>query len=196
MSMIRKHLSNHDSPNVPLNVDGAALPLEFPNMRHGETPISMHDMPTLDYAIYLTNTVKFHISQTYHIFDEASFMAGLLSLYNDGPQRVTPQNRLWYVLYLIIMGFGKALLIGRGQDAAPAGSEYIMRALELLPDVNGLYQDPLLSVEICCGLALYLQSVDHRNSAYVYVSLPDDRLIGSFKCLHELPAGNRPPHSP
>lgn len=170
MSMIRQCLSDHASPDIPLHVDGAALPLEFPNMRQTIASISMQDMPTMDYAIYLANTVKFHISQTHHIFDETSFMSGLLSLYNDGPQPITPHNRLWYVQYLLIVGLGKALLVGRGQGDAPAGSECVMRAIELLPDVSGLYQDPLLAVEIFCGLALYLQSIDHRNSAYVYVS--------------------------
>lgn len=170
MSMIRQCLNNQESPDVLAHVDGAALPLQFPNMQQTTAVASMHDMPTMDYAIYLTNTVKFHISQTYHIFDEARFMKGLSSLYNDGPELATTRDRLWYVQYLIIIGFGKALMIGRGQDAAPPGTDYVMRALEFLPDVNGLYQDPLLAVEICCGLALFLQSVDHRNSAYVYVS--------------------------
>lgn len=171
IGIVREYLGSHESPGIPLNVDGAAMPLEFPNMRQvGNQPLTMHEMPSLDYAIYITNTVKFHIGQLYHLFDEASFMQSLYALYNEGPQPLTRDNRLWYIQYLTIMAFGKALLSKESQRTVPPGGEYFIRALELFPDVNGLYQDPILSIEICCGLALYLQSVDHRNSAYVYVN--------------------------
>lgn len=132
----------------------------------------MESLPSLDYALYLTNTVKFHIAQTYHLFEESRFMQGLFSLYNDGPQPLNPKNRMWYVQYFLIMALGKALLTRGMSKAGSPGSEYFMRAMELFPDANGLYQDPILSIEVCCGLALYLQAVDHRNSAYVYVSTP------------------------
>ncbi|KAH6980711.1 fungal-specific transcription factor domain-containing protein [Ilyonectria sp. MPI-CAGE-AT-0026] len=171
MSMIGKHLGQHQSPEVPLNTDGAAFTLEFPSRTHPGMTITMQDLPSRDYAIYLLNTVKFHVCQTYHLFDEPSFMQAFSNLYSEGPQPLNPKNRLWYVQYFIIMAFGKALLMRGSSRANPYGSEYLSRAMELLPDVNGLYEDPIISVEICCGLSLYLQSVDHRNSAYVYLGL-------------------------
>lgn len=170
MSMIRQYLDQHESPEVPLNTDGAAFAIEFPNMKQFGTPIPKDNLPPLDYALYLINTVKFHISQTYHLFQEDVFLKGLFALYTDGPQPLNAQNRLWYVQYFIVIAFGKALLSRTPSRANPSGCEYFVRALELFPDANGLYQDPILAVEICCSLALYLQSVDHRNSAYVYVS--------------------------
>src|SRR5687767_5882823 len=130
----------------------------------------METLPSLDYALYLTNTVKFHISQTYHIFEEQYFMRRLYSLYNEGPQPLSPENRIWYVQYFLIMALGKALLARGTSKVGSPESEYFLRAMELFPDADGLYQDPILSIEVCCGLALYLQAVDHRNSAYVYVS--------------------------
>jgi hypothetical protein len=171
MSMIREYLNQDVSPLVPLNTDGQALPLEFPSEKQLGGTISMDNLPSLDYAIYLTNTVKFHISQTYHLFDEQSFLNGLFSLYNDGPRPLNGKTRLWYVQYFIIMAFGKALLV-RGLSASnPPGGGYFMRAMEMFPDIDGLYQDIVLAIEICCGLALYLQSIDHRNSAYTYVCI-------------------------
>lgn len=153
MNMIREYL-HHESPIVPLNTDGTALPIEFPSSKQLGTTISMESLPSLDYALYLINTVKFHVSQTYHLFDEPSFLQGLFSLYNDGPCPLDLKSRLWYVQYFIIIAFGKALLV-RGQATNnPQGRDYFIRAMELLPDVNGLYHDPILSIEICCGLAL------------------------------------------
>ena len=173
--MIRSHITIPDSPEATLNVDGAARPFHLPGMRNSDQPlISTDKLPSLDYALYLVNTVKFHISQTYHIFDESSFMKHLYSLYNDGARPMNQQNRLAYIQFLIVIALGKALLNrnsnGVKSQAAPSGSEYFVQALELIPDVMGLYSDPIMAVEICCGLALYMQSVDDRNSAYVYVS--------------------------
>ncbi|POR30944.1 Uncharacterized protein TPAR_08835 [Tolypocladium paradoxum] len=86
-------------------------------------------------------------------------------LYSAVPYHLSPTNCLWLVQYFIIMAFGKALLLRGVSESAPCGSEYFLRAMDLLPGIDGLYHDPVLSVEICCGIALYLQSVDHRNSA-------------------------------
>lgn len=130
----------------------------------------MDSLPSLDYAMYLMHTVKFHISQTYHLLYEPFFLDNMQLLYEEGPQPITAKNRLWYVQYFLIMAFGKALLVRNGQGASASANEYFFRAMDLFPEIDGLYQDPVLSVEICCGLALYLQAIDHRNSAYVYVS--------------------------
>ncbi|KAM5352921.1 hypothetical protein ACJ41O_005643 [Fusarium nematophilum] len=171
MSMIRQHLDHHGTAEVPLNIDGAAFPIEFPSMNQLGSPISMDNLPSLDYALYLTNTVKFHVGQTYHLFEEQTFMQGLFSLYNDGPDPLDAKNRMWFVQFFLVMALGKALLARGVSRTSPPGNEYFLRAMHLFPDVNGLYQDPIISVEVCCGLALYLQSVDHRNSAYVYLGV-------------------------
>ncbi|CCT66548.1 related to positive activator of transcription [Fusarium fujikuroi IMI 58289] len=149
MGMIREYVGHELSPEVPLNHDGVAFNIELPSKKQTDLVVNIEGLPSLDYALYLTNTVKFHIVQTYHLFDEQKFMPALHSLYNDGPLLVTAGNRMWYVQYFLIMAL----------------------AMELFPDTYGLYIDPILSIEVCCGLALYLQAVDHRNSAYVYLGM-------------------------
>ncbi|KAF5251001.1 hypothetical protein FANTH_3865 [Fusarium anthophilum] len=171
MGMIREYVGQEISPEVPLNHDGVAFNIELPSMKQTDLAVNIEGLPSLDYAIYLTNTVKFHIVQTYHLFDEQKFMPALHSLYGDGPPPVTAGNRMWYVQYFLIMALGKGLLTRGMSKAGSPGSEYFMKAMELFPDTYGLYIDPILSIEVCCGLALYLQSVDHRNSAYVYLGM-------------------------
>ncbi|KAE9566734.1 hypothetical protein CGMCC3_g17130 [Colletotrichum fructicola] len=169
LSMIQGYLGQHESPELPLNVDAQAFKIDWPSSREA-LPRPTVDIPSLDYALYLTNTVKFHLGQTYHLFDEDSFMHGLYDFYRKGPNTgPKADDRLWYIQFLLIMAFGKALLVPGTPDQSPPGSSLVTRALELLPDAHGLYQDPVLSVEILCCLALYLQSVDHRNSAYTYI---------------------------
>lgn len=186
--MIQEHLGQHKSPEVPMNANGQAVKLDWPSARE-VIPKPTVDIPSLDYAIYLTNTVKFHLCQTYHLFDEDFFMTGLHDFYGKDPkQEPTTDTRLWYIQFLLVMAFGKALLLPAAPGQSPPGSGLVSRALELLPDHSGLHQDPILSVEILCCLALYLQSVDHRNSAFTYVRWVASHYISfRFRNLREVP---------
>ena len=44
--------------------------------------------------------------------------------------------------------------------------------MSLLPDITGLWKDPILAIEVLALIALYFHSVDMRDSAYCYVSAP------------------------
>ncbi|EQB55386.1 hypothetical protein CGLO_04700 [Colletotrichum gloeosporioides Cg-14] len=143
--MIQGYLGQRESPELPLNVDAQAFKLDWPSSRE-LIPRPTVDIPSLDYALYLTNTVKFHLGQTYHLFDEDSFMHGLYDFYRKGPN-TEPEagDRLWYIQFLLIMAFGKALLVPGTPDQRPPSSSLVTRALELLPDAHGLYQDPVFA---------------------------------------------------
>ncbi|KAI2625461.1 fungal-specific transcription factor domain-containing protein [Xylaria nigripes] len=168
IDLIQNHLKGIDSPKVLLNPEGREFVLDWPSTRT-IGPLSLNALPSLDFALYLTNTVKFYLGQLYHMFHEKTFIAGLHIFYEKGPYtEPAPENRLWYIHYLLIMAFGHALLSGYvGQR--PAGSELASRAIELMPDAFGLNQNPVMSAEILCCLALYLQSIDHRSSAFLYI---------------------------
>lgn len=126
-------------------------------------------LPSAEYAVYLINAVKFHCGQMFHLFDEESFMHGFSEFYqnqNDPSHR----RNLWYVHFLLILAFGKAFVVGQTHSRRPAGVEYFVRAMKLLPDITFLHTQPVNSVEILCCVALYLQCLDFRGSAYTKVS--------------------------
>ncbi|KAG4290152.1 hypothetical protein FPRO06_02038 [Fusarium proliferatum] len=110
MGMIREYVGHELSPEVPLNHDGVAFNIELPSMKETDLVVNIEGLPSLDYALYLTNTVKFHIVQTHHLFDEQRLMPALHSLYNDGPPLMNAGKRMWYVQYFLIMALGKGLL--------------------------------------------------------------------------------------
>ncbi|RQM06503.1 hypothetical protein DH86_00003682 [Scytalidium sp. 3C] len=104
----------------------------------------------------------------FHLFDEESFMHGFSEFYqnqNDPSHR----RNLWYVHFLLILAFGKAFVVGQTHSRRPAGVEYFVRAMKLLPDITFLHTQPVNSVEILCCVALYLQCLDFRGSAYTKV---------------------------
>lgn len=153
-----------------MHLDGTAYPLDWTSPPSGT--ITKEDMPSLDYALYLMNTVKFHVSQLYHLFDEEIFLQGLYAFYDSSSQAELVQMRLWYCQYLLIIALGKAFLVRKNySEENPPGAEFFVRAMKLLPDVTELYQDALLSIEILCAISLCLQSFDHRNSAYTYIGI-------------------------
>lgn len=169
---IGKYVKQPNSPEVPIQFDGNTSKIEWPSTE--EAPLTRRDLPSIDHALYLMNTVKFHIAQLYHLYDEPFFTKGLHQFYENDHPYIQSFN-LWYVQYLLIMAFGKKFLLQKSPTAHKPGSSYFTRAMRLLPDIRGLYEDPLLSIEVLCGISLYLQCIDDRHSAYVYVSILNAR---------------------
>ena len=118
--------------------------------------------------MYLINTVKFRSGQLYHLFDENEFMAGLHDFYSK--PKSTSTAGLWYIHFLLMLAFGKGFVQHKLQGNKPPGAEFFVRALQLLPDISVLHQEPIESTEILCCIALYLQALDCRSSAHNYVS--------------------------
>lgn len=124
-------------------------------------------IPSIDYAIFLINAVKFHCGQLVHLFDEEDFNAKLHTFYGAEPNNLS--DSLWYIQYLLVIAFGRTLVQRKHRDSKPPGAEFFVHALQLLPDTNRLCQEPLMAAEILCGIALYLQALDSRNAAHVTV---------------------------
>ncbi|CCT63167.1 related to C6 transcription factor [Fusarium fujikuroi] len=147
-------------------------------------------LPSLDYAIYLFHTFKFHLGQTYRLFDEVEFVNQIRDFYSDA-QNKAEENRLWYVKFLLILAFGSAFLSSQPVPSKePPGAKFFVRAMGLMPDHTALWKDSLFAIEVLAMVGLYLYSIDERESAHVYLGqairiaqleglhtqLPDDEL--------------------
>ncbi|KAF4949176.1 hypothetical protein FGADI_9093 [Fusarium gaditjirri] len=147
-------------------------------------------LPSLDYAIYLFHTFKFHLGQTYRLFDEVEFVNQIRDFYSDA-QSKAEENRLWYVKFLLILAFGTAFLSSQPLPSKePPGAKFFVRAMGLMPDHTALWKDSLFAIEVLAMVGLYLYSIDERESAHVYLGqairiaqleglhtqLPDDEL--------------------
>jgi proline utilization trans-activator len=128
-------------------------------------------LPQADYGVYLLNTVKFHVGQIFHLFDDTVFMDSFAKFYD--PSTVTPAaNSLWYSHYLLLLAFGKAFVSKdrkADQQKRPSGCEFFLQAMATLPDltfVNSSSFDVFEAMEVLCCAALYLHSLDFRGAAY------------------------------
>ncbi|PKK46836.1 hypothetical protein CI102_10016 [Trichoderma harzianum] len=172
MSILQQCVKDQPSPQLPATSDGGAFVLDWPSTSQTtpSAPLTIDRLPSLTYSLYLTDTVKFYLGPMYHLYDEDIFRERLNNFYATGPWVEPPRSsRLWFIQYLLIMALGKALILPGSSDKRPTGCDYVLRAIDLLPDVHGYYTDSILSVEILCCLSLYLQSIDHRNAAYNYI---------------------------
>ncbi|PYH94674.1 hypothetical protein BO71DRAFT_475541, partial [Aspergillus ellipticus CBS 707.79] len=140
---IKKCVSLPDSPDVPPHVDGNAYDFDWTLV--GDTPFTKRELPSLDHALYLMNTVNFHIAQLYHLFDEVFFTEGHYKFYENSTSEI-PNYNLWYIQYLLVIALGKTFLVQRAPGDPPPGAIFFARAMKLLPDVKGLYHDTTLSI--------------------------------------------------
>lgn len=133
-------------------------------------PPDISGLPSIDQALYLFDTVKFHLGQVYRFFDEEAFVAHLREFYHGNPAQKAAECPLWFVLYLLVLAFGNAFLSRSRRTRDPPGSKFFVRATSLMPDFGYLWQDSLMAIEVLALIGLYLYSVDYRESAHVYVS--------------------------
>ncbi|KAL4896848.1 Zn(II)2Cys6 transcription factor [Aspergillus ambiguus] len=167
LSLLHVHLYQSPLPTGTLLFDESAYDLGWDGSRTVVLP-EVPMTPSLDYSIYLINSVKFHAGQLYHLFDEESFMEGLYAFHNNSKQE-TSVSQLWYIHYLLLIAFGKAFVVQIHHGSAPAGYSFFLKALQMLPDTTRLSRDPVIATEILCCIALYLQSLDFRSSAYGFI---------------------------
>lgn len=153
---------------VPSSLDKEVYPLRW---RHApeEEPPDISGLPSIDDALYQFNTVKHHLDQHYRFFDEESFTRHLDEFYDGNSLEKASKDRLWFVHFLLVLAFGNAFLLRSRNTRDPPGSRFFLRAMSLLPDYTSLWTDGVLAVEVLALAGLYLYSIDHRESAHVYV---------------------------
>ncbi|KAH6643502.1 fungal-specific transcription factor domain-containing protein [Boeremia exigua] len=147
-------------------LDGDAYPLRWDHIQESNW---LRSIPPRDYAIYLLNSVKFHLSHRLQFFDHEAFATKTAEFYNS-PLETARSSRLWCVQFLVIMAFGKALLERPRNHIVPSGFEFFARGMSLLTCVPELQRtEPILTIEVLALIALYMYCIDYKASAYAYI---------------------------
>jgi len=171
LSIIQTRVHPDSNTPIPLAVDGDAYQIHWGHASSNEPP-DISGLPSIDYALYMLSTVKFHLSPMYRFFDEKDFLCNLYEFYDNAPVKAQ-ESRLWYIQFLMVLAFGEAFLTPvRTAENTENWTRFFTRAMSLLPDITGLWQDPILAIEVLALIALYFHSVDIRDTAYCYVSVP------------------------
>lgn len=160
--------AHHSGPEL---FDGDMYPVNWhPAPVNGGPDIS--NLPSIDHALYLFNTVQFHFGHNFRLIDETEFMEHLNAFYYGDPLREAAESRLWFVQFLLVLAFGNAFLFQSRGTPDPPGGKFFVRAMSLVPDHTSLSRGGFVAIENLALIGLYLYSIDHRSSAHVYVSVP------------------------
>lgn len=174
---------HHTFPNNAPTLSGREFyPLQWTCCAIDEPP-DINGLPSLDYALYLFNTAKFHLGQNYRFFNEDMFISRLREFYHSDAAKMAAEDRLWFIQLLLVFSFGMAFRSGSRNSQGPPGSSFFVRAMSLMPDNMSLWKYSMSAIEVLALAALYLYAIDQRESAHIYASLrlgPGDLLAANF----------------
>lgn len=152
----------HDK--IPIRDGAYGVPWPEPTL-----DLSSIDLPTEDYAEYLTSTLFFAMDPLYYLLDKQKFLVILHQFYHDLANDVPHLTGLWHIQMLMVFAFGTSILAREASPNGPTGAAYFAKAMDALPDNHRLRCEPILAVEILCMISLFLQAMDMRHAAYDYV---------------------------
>ena len=99
---------NAPLPHKILHFEGSAYDVGMDSRRAYSNETPNPPLPTTDFALLLINTVKFHCSQLFYLFDEVSFMSQFNKVHSS-PNGFVAHDELWCTHYLLVLAIGKAL---------------------------------------------------------------------------------------
>ncbi|CAG7952694.1 unnamed protein product [Penicillium olsonii] len=167
LALIGRKVPESNCPPDPFHIDGTAFKLHWRPFPPDEVP-DVTNLPPLDYALFLFNTVKFYFGFLSFMIDETAYLRDLHEFYRD-PAAKAAAARPWYCQYLLVLAFGKAFLTQKNHSGSPPGHQYASRAMALLPDLSGIDEDPLACIQALSLGAVYLQSIDMRRAAFQHI---------------------------
>ncbi|GAP93113.1 putative Zn 2Cys6 transcription factor [Rosellinia necatrix] len=146
---------------------------------------STKGLPSMDHALYLFDTVKFHLGHRYRFFDP-EFVSDVKRFYKCSVDEQAATSRLWFIQFLLVLAFGNAFLSRSKAANSPAGSNFFLRAMSLMPDQADMWKGSILAIEVMALAGLYLFSVGRREAAHTF--LGHAMRIAQLEGLHtELP---------
>jgi len=168
-TLIRSRLQDHQGDKYEgFTLDGDAYNLSW-RKASSDTHLDLSRLPSQDYAVYLINTVTFHLGGILRLFDEEEFLQNLHEFYSQGRDKATA-NRLWYTQCLLLLALGKGFLNVRNAPDNTSSVDFFLRAMSILPDTVVLHDEPILAAEVLATIALYFYCLDMKDNAYFHVS--------------------------
>lgn len=76
-------------------------------------------------------------------------MSELYEFYKE-PSEKLEISKMWYIRFLLILAFGKSFLERPTKSTIHPGSSLSIQAMNLLPNTEALYCEPMSVIEILC----------------------------------------------
>jgi proline utilization trans-activator len=96
-------------------------------------------------------------------------MEHLRDFYVAKESGVSRATGLWHIQMLLVFACGKSILAREATPSGHTGMNFFAPAIEGLPDIRALQNEPILAIEVLCLVSLFLEASDIRSGSWGYV---------------------------
>ncbi|KAJ6114271.1 hypothetical protein N7486_000049 [Penicillium sp. IBT 16267x] len=129
-------------------------------------------LPPLENAKRLFWVQYDYIGTIFSLIQPAQFDKRLDFVYHNPPDFSHRESCLVICQILLVIAFGLLYSINQWSgDDGPPGFTYFRHALRFLPDIHEDLMASILHVEVLCYIAYYLQNLNRRDAAFLYIGL-------------------------
>jgi proline utilization trans-activator len=137
-------------------------------VRRNSPQYEMPQLPPIEFARQLYQAQHAYIGTIFSGLLPEEFDERLTQLYSRQPDFQNKDECLEYCQILLIFAFGLMYSVNQWtSNDGPPGFDFFKCAIKLLPDVHE--DGSLLFVETLNHVAYYMQTINRRDAAYLYV---------------------------
>ncbi|KAF7595215.1 Transcriptional activator [Aspergillus hancockii] len=131
---------------------------------------ALPQLPPFDFAKRLFWVQYAYIGTIFSLIQPQHFEERLEIVYNQPPDFSNRESCLVYCQVLLVIAFGLMYSVNQWSgDDGPPGFKYFKHALRFLPDIHE--EGSIFFVEVLCYVAYYMQNLNRRDAAFLYVRL-------------------------
>ncbi|KAL4891150.1 C6 transcription factor [Aspergillus ambiguus] len=131
---------------------------------------ALPQLPPFEFAKRLFWVQYTYIGTIFSLIQPRDFERRLHVVYNQPPDFSNRESCLVYCQVLLVIAFGLMYSVNQWSgDDGPPGFKYFKHALRFLPDIHE--EGSIFFVEVLCYVAYYMQNLNRRDAAFLYIGL-------------------------
>ncbi|OGM43822.1 C6 transcription factor [Aspergillus bombycis] len=131
---------------------------------------ALPQLPPFEFAKRLFWVQYAYIGTIFSLIHPQDFEERLQIVYNQPPDFSNRELCLVYCQALLVIAFGLMYSVNQWSgDDGPPGFKYFKHALRFLPDIHE--EGSIFFVEVLCYVAYYMQNLNRRDAAFLYIGL-------------------------
>jgi hypothetical protein len=129
---------------------------------------TLPQLPPFEFAKRLFWVQYVYIGTIFSLIHPAEFEERLDLVYHQPLDLSHRESSLVYCQTLLVIAFGLMYSVNQWSgDDGPPGFKYFKHALRFLPDIHE--EGSIFFVEVLCYVAYYMQNLNRRDAAFLYV---------------------------
>lgn len=129
---------------------------------------ALPQLPPFEFAKRLFWVQYAYIGTIFSLIQPVEFEERLDLVYHQPPDFSHRESCLVYCQTMLVIAFGLMYSVNQWSgDEGPPGFKYFKHALRFLPDIHE--EGSIFFVEVICYVAYYMQNLNRRDAAFLYV---------------------------